>query len=386
MTANTSAPAHVIPTALMLLLRLIAAWSRVSVLSGCQPQPKSMFEQQAEDNTTTSSIVRSATPNSANYQSDLSTNHTKASKNAAVTISSRTSGTIDMVNHKIVAQQLNCDPIERDCQYFELNVPEFLPEQPWLATIMWQTIARILAPESPLASQEKTAQKTVSMRFNQIEYAEQRVKALPLYHRIDTKFVLNPTNNQSSSRLQSGKRKNREPVNIVPVSTGYLKIRSSQHRQNPEQQSLHYVMLDMEKKLILNIDDILLPNISTAALLPRFQMAKEGWLQSHNGALSSQYPQSADLKNQEGINKGSLDKGSLNKDSITERTKTVDLQGSEDIYEEWSVPLASQWYLDDEGLHLVYQSGELLAAQSEVVDLLAPYSKLHGLIDPKYNL
>lgn len=328
-------------TLLKMLCVLTVIFSSVAGLSACQQQPKSMFEQQAEADVSKPVVKLDASEVTANTATpDLST----SARNDA--------STIDIITHQTVAQPPNCDAISPDCQYFELNVLEFLPEQPWLTTIMWQTIARVLAPETPLASEEKTAQKTVSMLFNQIEYAEQRVAALPLYQRIDTQFVLNPQNSDAiPSPQKSSGMTNDATADSTFISTGYLKILSTQQRDAPydksrHQQAVNYVMLDIQKKLILNINDILLPNVTTTDLSQRFDGAKLIWLQAHNQDLSTKNSPRYAQSQQE--------------------------------------PLAQQWYLDSEGLHLVYQSGELLATQTNVVDLVTSYSDLADLIHPKY--
>ena len=334
-------------TVVKALCWLTVTFSSVAVISGCQQQPKSMFEQQAEADASELVVKSESTDNQTKVATEnLSTNTTNNADNPNINV-------INTLTHKTVAQPPNCDSILPDCQYFELNVLEFAPEQPWLTTIMWQTIARVIAPETPLASDEETAQKTVSMLFNQIEYAEKRVAALPLYQRIDTDFVINSSNSAAVSLLQkpSDVGKNVLTADITPVNTGYLKILSSQQRDAPydkshHQQVVNYVMLDIQKKLILNINDILLPNVTTDDLLQRFDGAKLTWLQAHNQNLSAQKPP-RHAQNQQ-------------------------------------LPLAQQWYLDSEGLHLVYQSGELLATQTQVVDLITSYSALSGLIQPKY--
>ena len=230
-----------------LLLGMVMAVS--VVLVGCGHQPKSLFEQQAE----AESANEIETRTHGGEQVAIVTPAT--ADNASIT-------PIHLIKNQTIAQQPNCDTALRDCQYLELNVLDFNPEQPWLTSIMWQTIARMLAPETPLASQDETAKKTVSMLFNQIEYAEQAVDTLPLYQRIDTTLVLNPVstkkttsqplNKQTMSTPNSGKAET-----YVPITTGYLLIRSNQHRDRPHQQRLNYVMLDMQKTL--NLSKQLLP-------------------------------------------------------------------------------------------------------------------------------
>lgn len=243
--------------------------------------------------------------------------------------------TIKVNKQQAIARQPNCDALQTSCQYFELNILEFSPEQPWLTTIMWQTIARALAPETPLASQDQTAKKTVAMLFSQIEYSEKVVTSLPMYQRIDTELVINPITDSSVT--------GQDASSLGPsdnnIATGYLVIRSKQHRSDSQQQ-LIYVMLDMQKELQLTIEDILLAEVSTDELLVAFQTVKKEWLT---------------------------------------------LQGIEKKYhEDWPLHLSRQWYLNEQGLHMFYQSGELLNAKTDAVDMVVPYHRLQGLIKPRY--
>lgn len=290
-----------------------------SILLSCEQQPQSMFEQQAS--------IKSAHDIESNTTANSST-HIKLATVAPA---------IQANKQQAIARQPNCDPLQSRCQYFELNILQFSPEQPWLTSIMWQTIARVLAPETPLASQDEVAKKTVAMLFNRIEYSEQVVKSLPMYQRIDTDLVLNLP---SEAALSSGSSKALDPESELGSSTtGYLVVRSKQTR-NDSQQQLTYVMFDMQKNLQLTIEDILIPEVSTNDLLLAFQPAKIDWLT---------------------------------------------LQGIEQKYhEEWPLQLSRQWYLDHKGLHMIYQAGELLTTKIESVDLLIPNASLQGLIKPAY--
>lgn len=296
-------------------------------LSGCQPQPNSMFEQQAEADAANTLDLSDATDGEVAVVAPV------AIQPAA---DINTDMAIRTIKRQAIAKQPNCDAAMRDCQYFELNVLGFQPEQPWLTSMMWQTIARVMAPETPLASQDETAKKTVLMLFNQIEYSEQVVTTLPMYQRIDTELVLNTpsqSDNQSALAQQSTAANER-------AETGYLVVRATQHHGQSHRQYVSYVMLDIQKKLQLNVRDILLPHVTTDILLDTFQNAKKDWLT---------------------------------------------LQGIEQKYhEDWPLQLSRQWYLDAQGLHMVYQSGELLDVETDAVDLMVPYSLLQGLIKPRY--
>ena len=317
-----------------LLLGLLLAIS--SILMGCEVQPHSLFEQQAE----AESANKIKTPSNAKTQvAVIAPVMPNTANNNVVT-------RLNVVKKQVIAQQPNCDAAQRDCQYLELNILHFNPEQPWLTSIMWQTIARVLAPTTPLASQDESAKKTVSMLFNQVAYAEQAVPTLPMYQRIDTELVLNPTINKLQKNHNTSTSKTSTSKNEVGAAdSGYLVIRSNQHRDDNRQQQVSYVMLDIQKKLKLTINDILLPQVSTDALLLTVQTAKKEWLTLQNNRL-----QSATQK---------------------------DLQPT-------PLALSQQWYLDDKGLHMVYQAGELSDRQIETTDLVVPYSALQGLIKPQY--
>lgn len=290
-----------------------------SGLIGCEQQPKSMFEQYAEvdsaNDLTRASYDEIAVP------ATIMVNSGRLDDKGTVTI--------QINKQQAIARQPNCDG--KACQYFELNVLEFVPAQPWLTSIMWQNIAQVLAPGRPLASQDQTAKDTVLMLFNQIEYNEQVTTTLPIYERIDSELIVHPiatVNNDLASEDA-----------FEPIATGYLVVRSTTQRDS-SRQYLDYVMLDMQKKLQLTLEDILLADVSTDQLLAAFNSAKEYWLRAH------------------GVEDASLAK--------------------------WSLELSKQWYLDQQGLHLVYQSGQLIDKDTDVIDLVVPYSQLQGLIKPSY--
>ncbi len=296
----------------------------ITSLIGCDQQPKSMFEQQA-DNKAADKIVIASDDQSVLIKPDLSKDRISGETNKMAAI--------QVNKQQAIAHQRNCDPNKKPCQYFELNVLGFVPEQPWLSSIMWKTIAQILAPSTPLASQDQAAKNTILMLLKQIEYSEQAVNTSSLYQRIDTELVLNRVGTSNADAAIEASSKSE------PMVTGYLLVRSTVKRGSSPHH-LDYVMLDIQKKLQLTIEDILLPTVSTDSLLLAFQGAKEDWLIS------------------QGVAKDSVD--------------------------DWSLPLSQQWYLDEQGLHLVYQSTELLEVDTEAADLLVPYSQLTALIKPAY--
>lgn len=289
-------------------------------VAGCTPHPKSMFEQQAEADA--SSITLEPLPD------DIITASSAIEKDTPVPSDTpphqRSTPFIQTTDQQAIARQPNCDHTHDACQYLELNVLSFSPKQPWLDDIMWQTIARTLAPETPLASQTQSSKNTVSVLFNQIAYSETPVSTLPMYQRIHTTLVLNPNEGGSDH-----------------AATGYLVVDSS-HTQDARRKQQHYVMLDIQKQLQLSIHDILLPNVGGDDLLAVFQTAKKQWLSA---------------------------------------------QGVERQYvETWPLELSNQWYLDDQGLHMVYGTGELLAAKTAAADLVVPYRALQGIIKPQYQV
>lgn len=294
----------------------------VGSLLGCE-QPKSPFERQAE------------AESSNNIQIDKRSDTDKQ----AVVIKETTphpiiNTSISIDQQQAIARQADCDPKQDTCQYIELNTLSFTPEQPWLSSIMWQTIARILSPVAPLTSQDQTAKNTVLKLFKQIEYNHKIVRSLPLYLRIDTELVLNPVINSPIV----DNNVTLEPLS-TNISTGYLIIRSSQQRSTTQPQ-LNYVMLDIQKKLQLRVEDILLPQVTTDNLLQALQAPKREWLI---------------------------------------------MQGVEQQYlEDWPLTLSNQWYLDQRGLHMIYKSEDLSNTKAGTVDLLLPDIVLQGLIKPEY--
>lgn len=307
-----------------------------SPLAGCGHQPQSLFEQQAEAESANEIETRA---NVSQQVAVVTPVMPATTRNAAII-------PINIIRKQTIAKQPNCDLVPTNCQYFELNFLDFNPAQPWLTSIMWQTIARVIAPETPLASQDETAKKTVLMLFKQIEYGEQIVDTLPMYQRIDTELVLNPT----IGRLQAEGRISTNTNEFGSADTGYIAVQSRQQRGVKGQIQLSYVMLDMQKKLQLTLNDILLPQITTDALLLAFQTAKKDWLALYGG-----------------------------------ESQGANSQGTEQKHlEDWPLSLSKQWYLDDKGLHMVYQAGELLEVKTESVDLMVPYPLLQGLIKPQY--
>ena len=308
----------------LVLSMLIAA---TGGLLSCEQQPKSMFEQQAEiksDNelaTDTDDTITVAPVNTKGIEPIADSSVINDLENQQV-IAIRTE------KQQAIARQPNCDANEKICQYFELNVLEFIPKQPWLTSIMWKTIAQVLAPEAPLASQDQIAKNTILRLLKQVEYGDNETDTLPIYERIDTELVLNPVHNNPNAQSA-----------FATIPTGYLLVRSTEEPDSSAQR-LSYVMLDVEKKLQLTIEDVLLPEANKNQLLTSLQKAKKDWLIS------------------QGIAENHLD--------------------------EWPLKLSKQWYLDDQGLHMVYQSGELMNAHTTAVDLIVPYNLLEGLIKPYY--
>ncbi|GAA0310292.1 hypothetical protein GCM10009129_04420 [Psychrobacter aestuarii] len=298
------------------------------MLLGCQPQPDSMFEQQAEAD---AAELADGTSSAAADSRDA-----ERAATAVVTPVEETdtiAPTINTTHKQAIARQRSCTKAADACQSFELNTLSFRPEQPWLTSIMWQTIARILAPELPLASQDETAKKTISILFNQIAYSEQRVSTLPLQQTIDTDLVLNTYDAERRNIDASANNK-------VPAQTGYLIVRLTEQDNGLQRQFAHYIMLDMQTQLQLTLSDILLPHITHQKLLATFQNAKKEWLSTQGIAPEQQ--------------------------------------------DDWPLALSKQWYLDAKGLHMVYQSEELLAGNTEAVDLMVPYALLNGMINPRY--
>lgn len=292
-------------------------------LLSCEQPPKSMFEQQAES--------KSAEELSIDEDDKVLVAPVDTAASANNNVNSNANSSVIKINkQQAIARQPNCDASKKSCQYFELNVLEFIPEQPWLTSIMWKTIAQVLVPEAPLASQDQIAKNKILMLLKQVEYADNQTNTLPMYGRIDTELVLHPIYTKSDTDDQSAP---------ATVATGYLLVSSTEERGSSTQH-LNYVMLDVEKKLQLTIEDILVTKDSKDQLLISLQKARKDWL----------------------VSKG-----------------MVETDGDKRLLQ-----LSSQWYLDEQGLHMVYRSGELIKAQTHTVDLIVPYRLLTGLIKPSY--
>ncbi len=306
-----------------------------SSLSACAEQPKSMFEQQAE--------AESADKIAINTQG---TPDISLSTTAAITTSEdsdKASPTMTITPQQVIAQQPNCDATQTECQYFELNTLSFSPEQPWLTSIMWQNIARVVAPKAPLASKDTIAKDTVLKLLKQIEYSTKFVNTLPLYQRIDTELIVNPTADNQPNTTDSHAVTPDISDNPDKVSTAYLVIHNRHDRHTAQQQST-YVMLDMQKKLQLTLTDILLPSISKDDLLLAIQAAQTKGLMLHA-------PQ-----------QHTLDKP----------------------IENWSPQLLQQWYLDAKGLLLVFHLDGQGVIHKATADIIMPYALLKGFIKPYY--
>lgn len=297
-----------------------------SVLLGCAPQPESMFEQQAEDEAANEIGTNSKLENRESSGSGVSTVTDNANRQQVLSI--------NISKQQAVARQPNCDTPQMTCQYLELNTLAFTPPQPWLASIMWQTVSRALSPATPFSSQQQVAKDSVSALLKQIEFRSGGVSSQPRYQRIDTDLIINEHVADTSAEANN-------TTNKSEVLTGYLLVESTQHRgANHQQWHLDYVMLDMQKKLQLTIEDILLPEAGTQGLLSAFNGVKKEWLAR---------------------------------------------QGIEQQYlEQWPLPLSEQWYIDQYGLHMVYQSGELLNSKLSAVDLVVPFTQLQGIVKPSY--
>lgn len=307
------------------LLALSVLITAMGGLLSCEQQPQSMFEQQAESKSANELAI------DEKVEEVVASVETEDTANSKVADTLKSQDVIKVNKQQAIARQPNCDTNQKTCQYFELNVLEFTPKQPWLTSIMWKTIAQVLAPGEPLASQDQTAKNTILMLLKQVEYAERKTNTLPMYERIDTELVLHPVRIANSGT--------NEQSTLETIATGYLLVRSTKERGSSTQH-LNYVMLDVQKKLQLTIEDILLPNVNKDQLLMSFQKAKKDWLIS------------------QGIVETDLD--------------------------EWSLQLSKQWYLDEQGLHMVYRSGALITAHPHGVDLMVPYRLLTGLIKPHY--
>lgn len=305
-----------------------------SILLGCAPQPKSLFEQQAEAQAASEIGADTKIGKPTSSDSIIVVPNETNSKQAIA---------IDISKQQAIARQPNCDPQQASCQYLELNVLAFTPTQPWLENIMWQTVARVLSPDTPFTSQQQVAKDSILTLLKQIEFNTGGVTSQPSYQRIDTELTLNESIDTTNHTSKSNNTDDDKNNNSSQVVSGYLLVESTQHRGSSHKQwQLNYIMLDMQKKIQLTISDILLPKVDTDKLLLAFQPVKKQWLAE---------------------------------------------QGIEPQYlEEWPLPLSKQWYLDQHGLHMVYQSGELLNDKLNAVDLVVPYSQLQGIVKPSYRV
>ncbi|WP_300406557.1 hypothetical protein [uncultured Psychrobacter sp.] len=304
------------------------------VLLGCAPQPESMFEQKAEEEAANEIGAHSTIQN---YE--LSKPSTSSAANALDKTGHKQALPINISKQQTIARQPNCNAQQTSCQYLELNTLAFTPPQPWLANIMWQTVARTLSPDTPFISQQQVARDSVSALLKQIEFRSEGVSSQPKYQRIDTDLILNQGLSADSVAASNGSNMDSHMNN--EVMTGYLLVESTQQRSEDHQQGHRdYVMLDMQKKLQLTVEDVLLADADTQKLLSTFNTIKKQWLAE---------------------------------------------QGVEQQYlEEWPLPLSEQWYIDQQGLHLVYQSGELLNTQLQPVDFVVPFTQLQGIVKPSY--
>ena len=304
------------------------------VLLGCAPQPESMFEQKAEEEAANEIGAHSTIQN---YE--LSKPSTSSAANALDKTGHKQALPINISKQQTIARQPNCNAQQTSCQYLEINTLAFTPPQPWLANIMWQTVARTLSPDTPFISQQQVARDSVSALLKQIEFRSEGVSSQPKYQRIDTDLILNQGLSADSVAASNGSNMDSHMNN--EVMTGYLLVESTQQRSEDHQQGHRdYVMLDMQKKLQLTIEDVLLADADTQKLLSTFNTIKKQWLAE---------------------------------------------QGVEQQYlEEWPLPLSEQWYIDQQGLHLVYQSGELLNTQLQPVDFVVPFTQLQGIVKPSY--
>ena len=316
--------------AVLMIMLVLAS----QVLLGCAPQPESMFEQKAEEEAANEIGAHSTIQN---YE--LSKPSTSSAANALDKTGHKQALPINISKQQTIARQPNCNAQQTSCQYLEINTLAFTPPQPWLANIMWQTVARTLSPDTPFISQQQVARDSVSALLKQIEFRSEGVSSQPKYQRIDTDLILNQGLSADSVAASNGSNMDSHMNN--EVMTGYLLVESTQQRSEDHQQGHRdYVMLDMQKKLQLTVEDVLLADADTQKLLSTFNTIKKQWLAE---------------------------------------------QGVEQQYlEEWPLPLSEQWYIDQQGLHLVYQSGELLNTQLQPVDFVVPFTQLQGIVKPSY--
>lgn len=302
--------------------------SGMLLLAGCGQQPKSMFEQQAEAKAANEQAATSAAQSDASLTNDQSLQPVAELEPIPI-IDSDTSdcgfvaSRFDVTVHQVIAQQPNCKLPKDQCQSFELNTLAFNPEQPWLSNIMWQAIAQVLSPQTPLSGQEQTVKNTILMQFNQVEYDDQKAEHLPLYQRIDTEFARTDT--------------------LTGHHIGRMKVLSTQRQdtQNAQKQYIRYVMVDLDNQLQLNLQDVLRADVSEQTLAARFEVVAKQWL------------------------------------------KEQGMDTNHDV----QLPffLSKQWYLDKQGLHMVYQPGELVGENSNAIDLLLPYAQMDDLLGDDFQ-
>lgn len=293
-------------------LSTIALASFVAIVtSACSPAPQSVAEQQVDTIKSTNKdnaeplIIKAESAKSSDKNDDYIPAPNVTAK-----------------PQQAIARQPNCDPETTVCQYFELTTLSFEPEQRWLTHILWQSIARILDPKTPLVSEDESAKKMVTKLFNQIAYGEAPQATQPMYQRVDTAFV----------KISSG--------SPDKAALSYLKISLNKHREDNPPQALSYIMLEMQKQLQLNLTDILLPTADLDDVMRAAEPAKIKWLSD---------------------------------------------QGIEAKFlEDWSIEPPEQWYLNNDGLHLVYQPKEILETIEAPADLIVPFNELQGMIKPRY--
>lgn len=301
-------------------------------LTGCSPSPKSMFEQQAEEQTKDQSKEQKKEQKKEQNEEPAFDNQDPMQaldKEPLSDIANQSVSPLSAVTiyrRQAIARQPNCDDAAADCQYLELNTLSFDPDLPWLTHILWPNLARLLDPTMPLVAEEDSAKKAILKLFNQIAYGDQVVATRPLFQRLDTDLVINPTSKQG-------------------VSTGYLKLGLSQQRSGRLHEKERLIMLDLTKELQLNLKDVLEPNIDQSELLAKFVPAKLNWLSDHG----------------------------------------IDAKG----LAAWPVD-TDQWYLDENGLHLLFSAEDLSAitltsiSTAQSADLTVPFSNLNGIIKPEF--
>ncbi|WP_230655945.1 hypothetical protein [Psychrobacter sp. I-STPA10] len=137
--------------------------------------------------------------------------------------------------------------------------------------------------------------------------------------------------------------------------TGYLKIDSVQQRfeHSPRLNYIYYKMVDMSQQRQLTLSDILDKNYNKEALL-----------------------------------------------ALLQRIPKASQSGLEPVYH-LPVDLPAQWYMDDLGLHLLYQPGEMIEQTldiyhtdkvldnnnlNEIIELVVPYEVINNMLKPQYQV